>query len=163
MPRILTFSNALLSLRGRIDIGDEHGQPVYEARGEFSLLSPTWRVHAQGSEVVRLRKRLLAWRPTWDVQLGAQRMVVDRKLLSFTRVHRVHGGPYDGATLAGNLWDLSFAISRGQQILARARGKLLSLRDVHTVEVLGNAPADELFVVAAMLVVLLDKRDNKHD
>jgi uncharacterized protein YxjI len=163
MPRILTFSNALLSLRGRIEIGDEQGRPVYEARGEFSLFSPTWRVHAQGQEVVRLRKRLLAWRPTWDVQLGAQRMVVDRKLLSFTRVHRVHGGPYDGATLAGNLWDLSFAITRVQQVLARARSKLLSLRDVHTVEVLGSAPADELFVVAAMLVVLLDKRDNKHD
>ena len=163
MPRILTFSNTLLSLRGKIAIGDEQGRPVYEARGEFSLLSPAWRLYRDELLVATVRRRLLSWRPTWDVHVGTQHCVIDRKLLALRRVHRVHGGSHDGAMLTGNFWDMSFAITRGQQMLAKARGKLLSLRDVHTVELLGSDPADEVFVVAAMLVVLLDRREEKRD
>lgn len=160
MSRSLTITNKLLSLRGRMLIGDGEGRERYEARGQFSLLSPTWRLLRDGELLGSVRKRLLAWRPTWDVRIGNEHFVIDRKLLALRRIHRVHGGRFDGATLTGNFWDFTFQVEHHGRELARARGKLLTLRDTHSIELASDAAEDELFVVMGMIVVLLDRKDN---
>ena len=45
MPKFLNVANKLLSLRGAITLSDEHDQQVFEAKGEFAFLSPTWRLY----------------------------------------------------------------------------------------------------------------------
>lgn len=157
-PRTLTVANKLLSLRGEISIGDADGQPAYIAKGQFAFF-PTWRVYKGGLEVARIRRKVLAIRPTWLVGAGGAEFQIRRKLLAWRRRYYAVGGTHDGATLTGNLFDLSFEVRHGDRSLARASGRILTLRDTHSVQVLTNTPADELFVVAAMLVLQLERRD----
>lgn len=161
MSKILSVSNKLLSLRGRIQVTDEADAIVYEGRGEFALLSPTWRVYAgaegEGQPLATIRKRLLAWAPTWDIQAGNTPFQIRKKIFSWTRQYTAVGGDHDGAVIKGNFWDLDFTITHGDRLMANAVGKLLSLRDRQNVEVFEG----ELFVVIAMLVLHIDQRAAK--
>jgi len=156
MSRVLSIANKLLSLRGRMEIADEQGAPAYEAQGEFALFSPTWRISRNDQEVATVRRKIFAWVPTWVIECGAESFLIKRKLLSWTRQYHAVGGTYDGAVVKGNIWDLSFRVSRASATLATASGKILTLRDRHNVEIFGEG---ELFVVIAMVVLQLDRRD----
>lgn len=157
-PRTLTVANKLLSLRGEISIGDASGERAYVAKGQFSFF-PTWRVYRGGVEVARIRRKVLAIRPTWLVNTDANRFQIKRKLLALRRRYYAVGGAHDGATLTGNIFDLSFDVRLADRSIARASGRILTLRDTHSVQVLGETAEDELFVVAAMLVLQLERRD----
>lgn len=157
-PRTLTIANKLLSLRGEISIGDGSGGHAYVAKGQFSFF-PTWRVYRGGVEVARIRRKVLAIRPTWLVNTDANGFQIKRKLLAVRRRYYAVGGPYDGATLTGNIFDLSFDVRLADRSIARANGRILTLRDTHSVQVLAETAEDELFVVAAMLVLQLERRD----
>lgn len=51
-----------------------------------------------------------------------------------------------------------FRVSRRGATLAKARGRLITMRDRHDVEIHGGP---ELFVVFAMLVLQMDRRDER--
>lgn len=159
MSRVLSVANKLLSLRGAVEITDGYGKMAYRGKGEFALLSPTWRVFRGDTPVGSVRRRVLSWRPTWDIkgELGDFRIM--RKLLSFRRRYYTVGGPVDGATVTGNFLDLRYEVSRAGKSLAKARGRILTLRDRHEVEVLDEP---ELFVIFAMLVVQMDRAHERH-
>lgn len=158
MARVLSIANKLLSLRGRMEITDEHGSLAYEAKGELALIAPTWRIHSNGEELAAVRRKIFSISPTWIVQCGPERFQIKRKFWSWTRQYRTIGGTYDGAIIKGNIWDLSFKVLRNQDTLATATGKILTLRDRHNIEIFGEG---ELFVVIAMVVLQLDKRDEQ--
>lgn len=158
MPRHLSIANKLLSLHGRMEIADSQGNKAYEARGEFARVSPTWRITGEGKELAQVRRKLLAWAPTWVVRGELGEFKVKRKYLSWTRQYHAVGGEIDGAIIKGNLFDLRFEIRLGQEIIARATGRILTLRDHHEIEVLGKP---ELFVVVAMVILHLDRRDER--
>lgn len=158
MSRILSVANKLLSIRGAIDITDGEGNLAYRGKGQFALISPKWRIYRADSLVGTVRRRILAWAPTWDIsgELGA--FTIKRKRLSLTRQYYAVGGPAHGATMTGNLWDFKFHVSRAGETLAKARGRLLTMRDRHDVEVFAQP---ELFVVFAMLVLQMERRDER--
>lgn len=163
MTTTLSIANKLMSLRGQIDITDETGAIVYRARGEFSLTSPTWRLYAgeetNGTPLATIRRRMLTWVPTWDIKDASGDFQIKRKVFSWTRTYRAVGGAYDGAVIKGNVWDLEFTVTRDDQVLATAAGKMLSLRDRHRVEIHGEA---ERFVVLAMLVLQVSRAEDSH-
>lgn len=158
MPRILSVTNKLLSLRGAIEITDADGIVAYRAQGSLALVSPTWRIFRGDTEVATVRKRIFALSPTWDFEGELGALTVRRKILSFVRRYRASGGALDGAIVSGNLFDLHFEVSHAGETLAKASGRILSIRDRHEIEVLADP---ELFVVFAMLVVQLDRRDRR--
>jgi uncharacterized protein YxjI len=162
MTTILSIANRLMSLRGRIDITDEHDANAYHARGEFAFLAPTWRVYrgedAEGEPLALIRRKLWSWTPTWNVRMGGSDFQLKRKPWSWRRIYRAFGGAYDGAEISGNIWDMSFAITHDGGTLATAAGKLLSLRDRHRVEIPGQG---EEFVVVALVVVQIDRQSDR--
>lgn len=157
MTRQLTLSNALLSLRGRIHINDGAGQPRYEARGEFSLFSPTWRLMAGETVLGTLCRKILSWRTRYDLTLEGESFAIIGKLFSFRRHYTVRGGRWDGVVIGGNLWDMRFSASRAGQPLADAQGRWLTLRDTHQVQVHSDNEADERFVALCLVLVMLEK------
>lgn len=161
MPRTLTISNQLLSLRGRMAIVDESGETAYEAHGSFALFQPTWRISKGSREVAAIRRKIVSWTSTWKIkgELGA--FTLRRKLWAWRHRYKTIGGPFDGATLKSNLWDLKFVIEYRDTVMARAAGTLLTLRDRQTIEVLQEGDAAELFTVIAMVTLHLDHRDEK--
>jgi uncharacterized protein YxjI len=158
MARVLSIANKLLSIRGQMDITDEQGHQVYEAKGELALLSPTWRIRGGSTELARIRKKIFCLAPTWEVEGMAGDFHVKRKIFSWTRKYYVVGSDLHGAVIKGGLFDLSFEILKDQHTIARASGKILSLRDRHNVEILGK---EELFVVIAMVILHLDRKDDR--
>jgi uncharacterized protein YxjI len=160
MTRVLSIANKLLSLRGRMDVTDEHGSLAYEAKGELALIVPTWRINRDEKEVATVRRKIFSWAPTWIVQCGSEEFQIKRKLLSWTRQYYAVGGSYDGTIVKGNIWDLSFRVFRNQDTIATATGKILTLRDRHNIEIVGEG---ELFVVIAMVVLQLDRRDARQE
>ncbi|WP_175011331.1 hypothetical protein [Burkholderia lata] len=156
--RVLSVANKLLSVRGAIDITDGEGRLAYRGKGQFAAFSPTWRVYRGDDQVGTIRRRLLSWAPTWDIKGELGTFQIKRKLLSFTRQYYAVGGPGGGSTVTGNLWDFKFHVSRRGATLAKARGRLITMRDRHDVEIVGGP---ELFVVFAMLVLQMDRRDER--
>lgn len=162
MSRYLTFSNHLISLFGGMTISDEHERECYVAKGQFSLISKRWklfRADSANTELVTIRKKKLAIRPTYIVTGATGEMWFRRKLLSFKRQFWVEQGAWAGAWVRGaNILDLSFTVEHQGKTLAAASEKLFSLRDKHVIQVHADDEQTELFVVICMLILQLDKR-----
>lgn len=158
MTKTISVTSQFLSLRGCIRFAAEDGAILHEAVGELALLAPTWRLYdgprEQGRLAATVRRKLLAWAPTWEVELDGESFRIRKKLLSWTRSYHAVGGVWDGAVIDGNFWDMDFTIRHRAGTLAVAARKLLSLRDRHCVELFGEG---ERFVALAMLVLMLDQ------
>ena len=162
MPRYLSVTNKLLTLRGAIRVTDENDDLAYEAKGEFALLSPTWTLFQGDVQVATFRRRIFAWRQTWEVTAVLGDFLIKRKLLSFTRQMYVEGGTYDGATISGNIFDLRFSVATADgTVLGKAAGKILTLRDRHNVELLSQNQDDVIFTVVAMVVLQLARNSDE--
>jgi uncharacterized protein YxjI len=161
MPKFLSVANKLLSLRGAIRITDENDSLAYEAKGEFALFAPTWTFFQGDFQVATVRRRIFAWRQSWEVNGVLGEFLIKRKILSFTRQMYVEGGPYEGATISGNIFDQRFSVAKADgTVLGKAAGKILTFRDRHNVELLSQAADDVTFTVIAMVVLqLARKRD----
>lgn len=156
MTRTLQLASKILSLAGQIDITDQSGALAYEARAEFQLGGAHWDLFNGDVRLATLRRPRWAWNPPWRIDSFQGEWALKRKLFSMTRHYTVLGGPYDGATVSGNLWDRSFVIDHRGTTLARASSRLLSLRDVHEVQILH--PDAELLCVLALVIVKDDRR-----
>ena len=162
MPRVLRISNKLWSLRHRIEIFDDAGTVIYSC-SRASLFSRSFVVIAEQREVARIRRKLLSWTPIWLVEGKAGDFAIRTRVFSLRRVYDVKGGPFHGAQVRGNLWDVTFMIALGETLVARANKRLISLRDTHAIEVVQDDDASELFSVVAMIVILLHNRQKRDE
>lgn len=151
MPRHLKVSDALLSLRGRMSITDEAEHELYEAKGEFALIFPTWRLKKKGREVASVNRVFFALRPTWEVECQFGNFRIVKQLLSFTDDYDVAGGPFDGAEVSGRLIRRDFSITHRGRLIASAEGSLISLRDRYDVMVVDDDDQSELFTAITMV------------
>lgn len=159
MAKYLSVSDKLLSLRGRMAITDQAGNPAYDAEGEFALIYPEWSIKKNGRVVGTVCRKFFAFRPTWRVSCGFGVFHIVRKLLSFTESFVVEGGPYDGAEVQGRLISRNFDINHDGRTIACATGSLISLRDSYSVEVVDDGQHAEIFTVCAMVTHhIVDKR-----
>lgn len=159
--RILSITEKLLSLRGRLDVTDGQGRLLYECVSNWNFLMPSWTLLQDGRELAVCRRKFLAFGWTWTVQTLHERYQLRRALWSLRRRIHVDGGAFDGAELSGNLWDLSFELTWRNQVLARAQGKLLTLRDRHNIALLDPSPEAELLTVIVMAQLLIEKRSEQ--
>ena len=155
MIRKLSMTTKLLSFRGEVNFDGDAGTPGYRASSAGSLLRRRWHLHDGQRELAVISSARFAWNPAWQVSGAAGVFAIERRWLSMRRQYRIVGGPFDGATIAGNLLDLRFAIEIPGGTLARAAARLLTLRDKVEVEIL--RPDAELTCVIAMLVVQIDR------
>lgn len=160
LTRSLTIANKLLSLRGEMSITDESGE-VYEARGEFTFFSPTWHLSSSRGQLAAVRKKIFSWSPTWLVEGELGPFRIRRNIWSWVRHYRVIGGPFDGAEIKGNLWGLKFKITHHAQEIARANGRILTLRDTHRIEIVESDPRAELFTAISMVTLHMDRQDGQ--
>ena len=162
MPRVLRISNKLWSLRHRIEIFDNAGAVIYSC-SRASLFARSFVVMAEETEVARIRRKLFSWTPIWLVEGKAGDFAIRTRVSSLRRVYDVKGGPFHGAQVRGNLWDVKSMISLGETLVARASKRLISLRDTPAIEVVQDDDASELFSVVAMIVILLHNKQKKDE
>jgi uncharacterized protein YxjI len=164
MPRILTVDRKLFSWWRQVHrVLDERGHALYEMSWRWGWPARTWVVRREGRPVATMRRKLLAFAPTWIVEAAGARFRLRRQLLALRRRTRVVGGPFDGAELTGSLLGLSFRLERGGRVVARARERLLTLRERHDVELVDDTPDNELLAALAMLNLLLQKEAEQEE
>ncbi|HEX7687264.1 MAG TPA: hypothetical protein VF453_06140 [Burkholderiaceae bacterium] len=164
MPRILTVDRKLFSWWRQVHrVLDERGEPLYEMTWRWGWPTRTWVVSRGGRPVAAMRRKLLAFAPTWIVEAAGARFLWRRKLLALRRRTQAIGGPFDGAELTGSLLGLSFRLERGGRLVARARERILTLRERHDVELLDDTPDGELLAALAMFNLLLQKEAEQEE
>jgi len=146
------------------DITDEDGRVAYRVDGKVLSLRDRLVVRdPSGAQVAEVTRRLVALRPTYQVDIGGERAAEVRKHL-FTPFHDRYTidvpGP-DDLELRGDLFDHHFTVERGGQIVATASRRLLSVRDTYAVDV--AAGEDELLILAAVLAVDLAQEREHSD
>jgi uncharacterized protein YxjI len=162
MSTVLSISNKIFSLKGQMFIDDEKGERRYDAKGEFAFFCPTWTLKNSTKELAKVKRKLWAWSPTWNVQSEIGDFTIKRKLFSWTRTYYVEGGSYDGAIIRGNIWDLKFEISHQDKRIASAKSELLSLRDTLNIQIHETKYNAELFTTITMVVLNLDKQNDNN-
>lgn len=162
MPRVLRISNKLWSLRHRIEVFDEAGTVIYSC-SRASLFSRSFVVIVEQTEVARIRRKLFSWTPIWLVEGKVGDYAIRTRMFSLRRVYDVKGGPFHGAQVRGNLWDVNYTIALGETLVARANKRLISLRDTHAIEVVQNDDVSELFSVVATIVILLHNKQKRDE
>ncbi|WP_018984901.1 LURP-one-related family protein [Salinimonas chungwhensis] len=164
MSTILSINNKLLSFRGRMSIGDENGEQLYDATGQFALFNPTWILRKRNQQIATVKRKMWPfWSLMWDIHSSIGDFQVKRKLFSWSRIYYVIGGKYDGAIIEGNFWDLKFSVTHQKKTIASAKGKILSIRDTHSIEVYDDESDSEIFTTIMMVVLQLDRRDESNN
>jgi uncharacterized protein YxjI len=164
MARVLTVNRKLFSWWRQVhQVLDEHGTVLYAMTWRWGWPVRTWVVRRGGEPAATMRRKLLAFAPTWIVEAAGGRFLLRRRLLALRRRTQVLGGPFDGAELTGSLLGLSFRLEHGGRVVARARERLLTLRERHDVELLEDTPQAELLTALLMLNLLLQKESEREE
>jgi uncharacterized protein YxjI len=136
------------------DITDEQGQPVYHVDGKVWTLHDTLIVRdLAGTEVARVRRHLMALRPTYEITRQGQEVAEVRKKLFSPFVDRFTidiPGP-DDLSMTGDLFEHEYTIRRADQVVATVSKRWLSLTDTYGVDI---APGeDDLLILASVLAL----------
>lgn len=138
-------------------ITDEAGEALYTASWRAGFPTATWTLRKGGEEVASLRREALAPLRRCVVKAGGREFAL-RKMLSPSRVTRVEGGPFDGATLSGSFTGLGFRLEHDGKLVAEAKADMLSMQDRHVVRLLAaDDPAAEMLTALMMIDLLIQK------
>jgi uncharacterized protein YxjI len=136
------------------DITDDQGRPVFNVDGKvLSLRNRLVLRDPEGREVAQVQRKLVAFRPTYEVSVGDREVAEVRKHL-FTpfgdRFTIDVPGP-DDLEMAGDLLDHEFTIGRGGQVVATVSKRWFSMRDTYAVDIAPDQ--DDLLLLAGVLAL----------
>lgn len=145
------------------DITDEHGRPVLRVDGKAFRDRLVVR-DLDGREVAEVRRKLVALRPTYEIEVGGHEAATVRKKLFTPFVDRYTvdiPGP-DDLELVGDLFDHDFTVRRGGTVVATVSKAFFTMRDTYGVDV--GPGEDDLLILAAVLALdLAEDRERAKD
>ena len=145
------------------DITDESGQLVLHVDGKImSLHNRLILSDPAGREVAQVSRRLVAFRPTYEITIDGQQAAEVRKHL-FTPFREqftitVPGGR--DMELAGDLLSHEFSIERDGQAVATISKRWLSLTDSYAVDVATGE--NDVLVLSSVLALDLAMDQQRH-
>ena len=147
------------------DITDESGQPVLQVDGKVLTLRDTLVLRDPGGqEVARVRRRLIALRPAYEIEVGGREVAEVRKhfFTPFRDRFTIDLPGPDDLEMDGNLFDHEFTIRRGGQTVATISKRWFTLRDTYGVDI---APGeDDLLILASVLALdLAEDREREEE
>jgi uncharacterized protein YxjI len=136
------------------DILDESGQPVLHVDGKVLTLRDRLIVNdLSGQEVASVHRKLLAFRPTYEISVRGEKAAQVRKHLftPFRDSFTIDVPGPDDLEMTGSLLDHDFTIRRGDQVVATVSKAWLTFRDTYGVEI---APGeDDVLILASVLAL----------
>ena len=135
-------------------ITDESGQPVFDVDGKVLSIHHTLVVRdVEGREVARVRKELLAFRPTYNITMQGREVAEVRKKLISPLIDRftveVAGSP--DFTIKGSIFDHDYIMRRGDQVIASISKAWVSLTETYGVDI---APGENDVLILASVLAL---------
>lgn len=148
----LYIAQKLFSMRGRFAVTDAEQRPVYYVAGSFMQIPKTFTITDVSNTVVaQITKTALSWQPQFTVNAVGTPPVTIRKRFSFFKPRYDIEGP--GLTVAGDWWNLDFAVLHEGREVARIRRRMLSWADTYEASTIDPS----LDVLAVALVVAIDR------
>jgi len=151
---VYVIREKFFSIGQDFDITDEHGRTVLRVDGKaLSLRDRLVLRDPDGREVAEVRRKLVATRPTYEVEIGGEEVARIRKkrFSPFVERYTVDIPGPDDLELVGNLLDHDFTVRRGDAVVASVSKAIFSVRDTYAVDV---APGeDDLLILAAVLAL----------
>jgi uncharacterized protein YxjI len=153
--RRLFVDQKLWSVRERFTVNDEFGGPVYEVEGSLFQIPKQFTIRdLAGRELARVWKKPLSWLPRFYVEVGGVPVATIQKELTFFKPRYTIEGP--GISVAGDFWDMSFELYKGDAPIGRVDKKWMTMRDRYAIEI--DRAEDELVVVGIVLAIDYVKR-----
>ena len=148
------------------DITDESGRLVLRVDGKvFSPRGALILHDATGAEVGKVQRKLIALRPTYEIEIGGHEAATVRKhfFTPFGERFTIDiPGPHD-LEMRGNFLDHDFTIQRDGTTVATVSKAWFSPRDVYGVEIAdGENPLLILASVLALDLALDREREEDH-
>jgi uncharacterized protein YxjI len=145
------------------DITDEHGRAVLRVDGKaLSVRDRLVLRDLDGREVAEVRRKLVAMRPTYEIEIGGEEAArVRRKLFTpFVDRYTVDIPGPDDLELVGDLFEHDFTVRRGGDVVATVSKAFFTMRDTYAVDV--AAGEDELLILASVLALdLAEDRERR--
>lgn len=145
------------------DITDENGRPVLRVDGK-ALRDRLVLRDLDGREVAGVKRKLVALRPTYEIEIDGRDAATVRKKLFTPFVDRYTvdiPGP-DDLELVGDLFDHDYTVRRGGTVVATVSKAFLTMRDTYAVDIAGGE--DELLILASVLALdLAEDRERAKD
>jgi uncharacterized protein YxjI len=144
------------------DITDENGRPVLRVDGKAFRDRLVLR-DLDGREVAGVKRKLVALRPSYEIEIGEQSATVRKKLFTpFVDRYTVDIPGPDDLELVGDLFDHDFTVRRGDTVVATVSKAFFSMRDTYAVDIAGGE--DELLILAAVLALdLAEDRERRKE
>jgi uncharacterized protein YxjI len=146
-------------------ITNEFGQPVFEVDGKVLSLHNRLIVRdMSGNELATVHRRLIAFRPTYEISREGHQFAQVRKRLLSPFVDRFTvdiPGPND-LEITGSLFEHEYTITQNGQVIATVSKRWFSLRDTYAVEI---APGqDDVLILTSVLALdLAADQERKQD
>lgn len=135
---------------------------VFSPRGALILRDAT------GNEVAKVQRKLIALRPTYEVEIGGQEVATVRKAFftPFRERFTIDIPGPDDLEMQGNLFDHEFTVRRGGDTVATVSKSWFSMRDVYGVDIAPDE--DALLILAGVLALDLaqdreQEQEREHD
>jgi uncharacterized protein YxjI len=147
------------------DITDEDGNVVFRVDGKVLTLRDRLVIKdPSGRAVAEVHRRLVALRPTYQIEIGGEPAAEVKKHL-FTPFHDKFTidvpGP-DDLEMTGSLFEHEFTVKRGGRVAATASKKWFRVRDTYAVDIAEGE--DHLLILAGVLALeLAEERERKKD
>ena len=155
----------LLALGDDFTIRDAEGRDAFLVDGKaFSLGDRLSFRNAAGEELARIRQKLLAWGPTYEVFRGDALVAVVRKALFALFHHRFTvdvPGP-DDLEATGDFLDHEYEFRRGDRVVATVSKRWFSWTDTYGIDV-AEGEDDVLVLASAVVVDLACHPDGGHE
>ena len=144
------------------EITDESGRTVFQVDGKVLTLRDRLVIRdTAGNEVAGVQRRLIALRPTYEIEIGGERAAQVRKhfFTPFRDRYTIDIPGPDDLEMSGNLFDHEFTIKQGGAVVPTASKRWFSIRDTYGVEIADGI--DPTLILASVLALDL-AQDREH-
>ncbi len=135
-------------------VTDASGTPVLHVDGKVMTMRDRLVLRdPAGREVAGVRRKLVALRPTYEIEIAGKdaAQVVKHLFTPFRDKYTIDIPGPDDLEMSGNLFDHDFVVRRGGNIVATVSKAWLTVRDTYGVEI---APGeDDLLLLASILAL----------
>jgi uncharacterized protein YxjI len=153
------------SLGDDSDILDESGRAVYHVDGKVWTLRDRLVVNdMSGREAFSVHRKLLSFRPTYEITVGGQEIAEVRKhfFTPFRDTFTIDVPGPDDLEMTGSLLEHNYTIRLGDRVVATVSKAWLTFRDTYGVEIADGAD-DRLILASVLAVDLAQDRERRQE
>ncbi|MDR0298163.1 MAG: LURP-one-related family protein [Streptococcaceae bacterium] len=146
----LLIQSKIFSLGGESWVTDASENEKYRVKGSFLKFPKEFVISdVHGAPRARVIHKMISIFPQFFLEIdGVQVAEISKKLSFFKPKYEINA---EGVRVLGNIWDMSFEITRGAQVIGRIDKQWVSVRDKYRLEVFSEA--DELLILGIVLAI----------